>query len=155
AAVLTEIARRHESLRTVFRHRGGEPAQVVLPAGPALAWIDLSALAPGSVTEEAERLARAAALAPFDFAHGPLWRALARGLAPDEHELVLVLHPVVADGWSLRIFLAELAALYEASAAGRPSPLAEPPVQYADWAVWQRERLAGELLETQVAWWRE
>ncbi|PYQ66738.1 MAG: non-ribosomal peptide synthetase, partial [Acidobacteria bacterium] len=155
AAVLTEIARRHEALRTVFRHRGGEPAQVVLPAGAALAWIDLSALPAGSATDEAERLARAAALAPFDLARGPLWRALALRLAPDEHELVLVLHHIVADGWSLGIFLAELAALYETLAAGRPSPLAEPPVQYADWAVWQRERLRGELLETQTAWWRE
>ncbi|HEY2292550.1 MAG TPA: amino acid adenylation domain-containing protein, partial [Thermoanaerobaculia bacterium] len=155
AAVLTEIARRHESLRTVFRHDGGEPAQVVLPAGAALARIDLSALAAGRATEEAERLARAAALAPFDLARGPLWRALALRLAPDEHALVLVLHHIVADGWSLGIFLAELAALYEALAAGRPSPLAEPPVQYADWAVWQRERLRGGLLATQVAWWRE
>src|SRR4051812_2822989 len=155
AAFLAEIARRHESLRTVFRHRRGEPAQVVLPAVPALARIDLSALPAASAAAEAARLAGAAAVAPFDLARGPLWRALALRLAPDAHELVLVLHHIVADGWSLGIFLAELAALYEALAAGRPSPLAEPPVQYADWAVWQRERLAGGLLETQVAWWRE
>jgi amino acid adenylation domain-containing protein len=156
AAALAEIARRHESLRTVFRHAHGEPAQVVLPAAaPPLPRIDLTALPAGSAAAEAERQAREAAVAPFDLERGPLWRALALRLAPDEHVLVLTLHHIVADGWSLGVFVAELAALYEAFAAGRPSPLAELPVQYADWAVWQRERLRGGLLESQAEWWRE
>jgi len=150
---LAEVVRRHEALRTVLRDERGEPMQVVEPPPAAvLSRLDLA----GSPEPEAEaaRLAREVATAPFDLARGPLFRALLLRRGPEDHELLLTLHHVVADGWSLGILLAELAALYEAFAAGRPSPLPELPVQYADWAVWQRERMAGEALESQIAWWR-
>ncbi|HEY3571487.1 MAG TPA: condensation domain-containing protein, partial [Thermoanaerobaculia bacterium] len=148
---LAEIARRHEALRTVLREERGEPVQVVLPpAAGVLPRIDLTGA--GQADAEAARLAHEIAMAPFDLARGPLFRALLLRRGPEDHELLLTLHHVVADGWSLGILLAELAALYEAFAAGLPSPLPELPAQYADWAVWQRER-AG--LAEQVAWWRE
>ncbi len=99
------------------------------------------------------------AVAPFDLARGPLWRALAIRIAADEHLLAITLHHIVADGWSMEILVAELAALYEASAAGRPSPLPALPVQYADWAVWQRAWFADdrlrERLAAEVEWWRQ
>jgi amino acid adenylation domain-containing protein len=160
AAALREIVRRHEALRTVFRLEVGEPVQWSpwheAPDAP-LPRIDLAALAalaaPAAAAEE-ERLAREMSTAPFDLARGPLWRACALRLGPTRHTLVLTLHHIVADGWSLRILFSELVALYEALAAGRPSPLPELPVQYADWAVWQREQLPG-VLEAQLAWWRE
>src|SRR5947199_3561721 len=156
AAALAEIGHRHEALRTVFRRGEGEPVQVVLAAaGAGLPRIDLAALPAAAAAAEAERLAGAAAVAPFDLERGPLWRALAVRLAPEEHVLVLTLHHLVADGWSLGILVSELAVLYEAFAAGRPSPLPALPVQYADWAVWQRDRLRGGVLEEEVAWWRE
>jgi proline-specific peptidase len=151
---LAEVVRRHEALRTVLRDERGEPMQVVEPPPAAvLSRFDLA----GSPEPEAAaaRLAREVATAPFDLARGPLFRALLLRRGPEDHELLLTLHHVVADGWSLGILLAELAALYEAFAAGRPSPLPELPVQYADWAVWQRERMAGEALESQIAWWRQ
>ncbi len=155
AASLAEIARRHEVLRTVLRAEEGEPMQVAGPAGMPLPLVDLGGLSTVEAPAEAERLAREAAGLPFDLARGPLHRALAVRLGPEEHALLLTLHHVVADAWSLGVLFRELAALYEAFAAGRPSPLPELPVQYADYAVWQRERLQGGVLESQLAWWRE
>jgi amino acid adenylation domain-containing protein len=150
---LAEVVRRHEALRTVLRDERGEPMQVVEPPPAAvLSRIDLAASPEPEA--EAARWAREVATAPFDLARGPLFRALLLRRGPEDHELLLTLHHVVADGWSLRILLAELAALYAAFAAGRPSPLPELAVQYADWAVWQRERMAGDALESQIAWWR-
>jgi amino acid adenylation domain-containing protein len=154
-ASLAEIVRRHEVLRTVFRQRDDEPMQVAAGAGVSLPKVDLSSLPAEATAGEAERLGRAVAVAPFDLARGPLWRALALRLAPQQHALALALHHIVADGWSLGILLSELAAFYEAIADGRPSPLPELPVQYADWSLWQRERLEDGVLEEQLAWWRE
>ncbi|MGC5568994.1 condensation domain-containing protein, partial [Streptomyces sp. FR-108] len=91
---------------------------------------------------------------PFDLATGPLVRATLFRLAPDEHVLALAMHHVVFDEWSDRIFHRELMALYEAFRAGEPDPLPPLPVQYADFAVWQREWLTGELLDSQLAYWR-
>ncbi|HEX9945239.1 MAG TPA: amino acid adenylation domain-containing protein, partial [Thermoanaerobaculia bacterium] len=155
AAGLVEIARRHEALRTVFRLEAGEPVQATGAAKPELPLVDLGSLPAGMASFERERLAREEAARPFDLGRGPLHRAAIVRLGPKEHELLLTLHHIVADGWSLGVFFSELAVLYEAFAAGRPSPLPALPVQYADYAVWQREWLQGEILETQLAWWRE
>ncbi|MET0396580.1 MAG: amino acid adenylation domain-containing protein [Longimicrobiaceae bacterium] len=153
-----EIVRRHETLRTVFHEAGGEPVQVVreAPAGaPALPALDLSGLPEGAREAEARRLARAEARRPFDLARGPLLRARLVRLAPGEHVLVLAMHHVAGDGWSVGVLFRELSALYPAYLEGGPSPLPELPVQYADFAAWQRAWLTGDVLERQLAWWRE
>src|SRR6185295_2558096 len=103
---------------------------------------------------EALRLARLEAETPFDLTRDRMLRALLVRVAAEEHLLVLNLHHVAGDGWSVGVLFRELAALYEAFAAGRPSPLPAPPVQYADFAVWQREWLKEEVLEAQLAYWR-
>ncbi|HEU0080191.1 MAG TPA: condensation domain-containing protein, partial [Longimicrobiaceae bacterium] len=156
AAALTEVVRRHEALRTVFADVGGEPAQVVLPAAPfPLPVVDLGAL-PESVREaEARRLAAEDAAHPFDLARGPLLRAALLRLGEGDAVLLGNVHHVAFDGWSLRVLLRELSSLYPALAAGEPSPLPEPPVQYADFAVWQRAHLSDEALRGQLGFWRE
>ncbi len=153
---LGEVVRRHEALRTVFGEVGGEPVQTVRPAGAArLPAADLSGLPDDAREAEARRLAADDARRPFDLRRGPLLRAALLRLAPDDHVLTLAMHHVVSDGWSMGVLFREVAALYEAFARGEPSPLPEPEVQYADWALWQRQWLAGGVLERQLAWWRE
>ncbi|MFL6336447.1 MAG: amino acid adenylation domain-containing protein, partial [Pyrinomonadaceae bacterium] len=155
-ACLTEIVRRHEVLRTTFVMVGDEPAQVFAPElSLSLAAVDLSHLG------EAEREARARRLAveevekPFDLATGPLMRAALVRLAGQEHLFVLTMHHIVSDGWSMGVLVREVAELYRALGEGRPPALPELPVQYADYAVWQREWLRGEALEAQLSYWRE
>ncbi|HTG35649.1 MAG TPA: non-ribosomal peptide synthase/polyketide synthase [Thermoanaerobaculia bacterium] len=156
AASLGEIVRRHEALRTVFHEAGGIPVQVIRAPGPfALPVVDLSALPEGPREAEARRLAAAEAARPFDLARGPLFRAGLLRLVPGDHLLVANMHHIVSDGWSVAIFLAELSALYAAGQAGRPSPLPELAVQYADFAGWQRRWLAGEVLDEQLRYWRQ
>src|SRR5262249_55511975 len=106
---------------------------------------------------EAEALRRAAAEArrPFDLARGPLLRVTLLRLAPQEHLVVVVIHHIASDGWSIGVLNREVAALYGAYAADRPSPLPELPGQYADYAAWQRHWLTGAALEKQLAYWRE
>ncbi|HEX3556709.1 MAG TPA: amino acid adenylation domain-containing protein [Thermoanaerobaculia bacterium] len=162
AASLGEVVRRHEALRTVFRLPGSsesgedEPEQVILPALPVpLPLVDLAALPPAPRRAEAGRLAAAEARRPFDLARGPLLRAGLIRLAAAEHVLLLSLHHVVSDGWSMGILVRELTALYGAASQGRPARLPELPVQYADYAAWQRRWLAGEVLEGHLAYWRQ
>ncbi len=148
---LAELVRRHESLRTTFGERGGVPFQVIAPASEiALPVVDLR-------DDEGEmlRLAREEARRPFDLARGPLFRAVLLRLANEDHILLLTIHHAVSDGWSQGVLIRETAALYEALTAGRPSPLPEPALQYADYAVWQRGRLRGEVLEAELAFWRQ
>ncbi|MET0400290.1 MAG: amino acid adenylation domain-containing protein, partial [Longimicrobiaceae bacterium] len=153
---LDEIVRRHEALRTTFTAAAGEPGQVVHPAARGvLAIVELSGLAPAAAHAEARRLADAAMLRPFGLERGPLFRAVLARIAPDDAALLLAMHHAVADGWSLGVLLRELSALYGAFSRGEPSPLPELPFQYADFAAWQRGWLVGEVLERQVAWWRE
>jgi amino acid adenylation domain-containing protein len=153
---LAEVVRRHEALRTVFAEDAGEPVQVVRAPGPvALPVADLGRLAPAAREAEAARLARAEALRPFDLAAGPLLRAGLLRLGPDDWALLVGMHHTVSDGWSLGILVREVAALYAAFAGGAASPLPELPVQYADFAAWQRARLAGPVLDAQVGWWRD
>jgi amino acid adenylation domain-containing protein len=162
-AALAGVVGRHEALRTVFRVVGGEPSQVPTAPAPTIALprVDLTALAAEAAGAEADRLAHEVAVAPFDLARGPLWRAVALRISPQDHLLAITLHHIVADGWSLEILVAELAALYAASAAGLPAPpLPALPVQYADWAVWQRawfghDRPRGAGIAAEVDWWRE
>ncbi|HEX7240246.1 MAG TPA: amino acid adenylation domain-containing protein, partial [Longimicrobiaceae bacterium] len=154
-AALEELVRRHEALRTVLVRVQGEPAQTVLPAGPRpLPWVELGGLREPAREAEALRLAEEDATRPFDLARGPLLRAALVRLGAEDHALLLSLHHVVSDGWSLGVLTHELAALYGAFAAGRPSPLPELPVQYADFAVWQRAWLSGDVLQSQIAFWR-
>ena len=131
-----EIVRRHESLRTTFAARGGVPWQIIAP--PTAAWtlprIDLTALPAPAARAECERLTAAEMRTPCDLARGPLLRTALLRLGADEHRLLVILHHIVSDGWSNGLFLREMAALYEAFAAGRPSPLPELPIQYADFA---------------------
>ncbi|MEA2693615.1 MAG: hypothetical protein QOJ16_3002, partial [Acidobacteriota bacterium] len=156
---LGEVVRRHEVLRTVFRLAGEEPTQVILPAGEvpaALPSTDLAALPPGTRERELRRLATAEARRPFDLAVGPLLRACLLRLAGsgEEHVLLLCLHHIVADAWSTEVLVRELVALYEVARQGHPSSLPDLPVQYADYAAWQRGWLAGEVLAAQIAYWR-
>ncbi|HEX9937525.1 MAG TPA: amino acid adenylation domain-containing protein, partial [Longimicrobium sp.] len=153
---LGEIVRRHESLRTAFREVDGGAVQVVAPfAGFALPVDDLSGLHATEREAEVRRRAREDAARPFDLAEGPLVRATLLRVAPEEHVLLLCIHHVVSDGWSSGVLLRELSALYAAYRDGGDSPLAELPVQYADYAVWQREQLQGEVLDRQVGYWKE
>ncbi|HEX2207374.1 MAG TPA: non-ribosomal peptide synthase/polyketide synthase [Longimicrobium sp.] len=153
---LGEIVRRHESLRTTFADDGESPVQVIAPfTGFALPVEDLSSMDAEEREAEVRRRATDEAVRPFDLAAGPLFRASLLRLAEDDHVLLAGMHHVVSDGWSTDIFLRELSVLYGAYREGRESPLPELPVQYADFAVWQRERLGGEALERELAWWRD
>ncbi|MEW5926224.1 MAG: amino acid adenylation domain-containing protein, partial [Gemmatimonadota bacterium] len=156
AGTLGEIVRRHESLRTVFRAAGGEPAQVVLPAAPfCLPVVDLGGLPESAREAEARRQAAADGARPFDLARGPLLRTALLRAGDAEAVLLVNLHHIVGDGWSMAVLFGELAALYAAFAAGEPSPLPELPVQYADYALWQREQLSEETLEGLLGFWRD
>ncbi|HKI01525.1 MAG TPA: amino acid adenylation domain-containing protein, partial [Thermoanaerobaculia bacterium] len=153
---LAEVSRRHEALRTVFSTRDGRPVQTALPpSGVELPGIDLSELAgaarAAALREVADRYARH----PFDLEREPGMRAGLVRLGEGEHVLLLNLHHIAADGWSVGILLGEVAALLAAFSAGRPSPLPDLPIQYRDYALWQRGWLRGETLEAQMAFWRE
>jgi amino acid adenylation domain-containing protein len=155
AAALSELVRRQESLRTVFPSLLGRPVQAVLPAAPMCPeLIDLSGLPADLAGSEAERLVAEEAERSFDLAHGPLLRLKLLRQFRDEHLVLATLHPIAGDLRSVEILVRELAALYGAFRARRPSPLPEPPVQYADFAVWQRGWLRGEILEGRLEAWR-
>ncbi|HJX28283.1 MAG TPA: condensation domain-containing protein, partial [Thermoanaerobaculia bacterium] len=144
------VERRHESLRTVFVASGDEPMQVVLAPSFALRSIDLAGLPVEEREVRAQVLAAEEGVRPFELDRGPLWRAALLRLGEDDHRLLLTIHHIVSDGWSLGVLLREVAALYEGGEAALP-PL---PVQYADWAVWQQRWLQGEVLERGLAAWR-
>jgi amino acid adenylation domain-containing protein len=153
---LGEIVRRHEALRTVFREVDGSPVQVIAPfAGFAVPVEDLSGLGEADREAAVERRAGEEAARPFDLSAGPLIRAALLRLGDEDHVLLLSMHHIVSDGWSMGVFFREFSVLYEAYRQGRESPLPELPVQYADYAVWQREQLDGEALDRQMAYWRE
>ena len=156
ASCLGEIVRRHEALRTVFAVQKGAPVQVIRPpAAFSLPVVDLAGLAENTAEALALRLAGEEAGRPFDLAGDPLLRTVLLRLAGGDHILALTLHHIAGDGWSMGILIREVEALYAAATEGRLSPLPELPVQYADFAVWQRRRLTGEVLESEIRWWRE
>ncbi|HST59700.1 MAG TPA: amino acid adenylation domain-containing protein, partial [Longimicrobium sp.] len=152
---LSEVVRRHEALRTRFPSQDGAPVQLVDPAVPvALPVTDLRDLPADEREAEARRRAHDEARAPFDLAAGPLLRASLLRLADDDHVLLLTLHHAVSDGWSTGILVREVSILYGAFGRGESSPLAELPVQYADYAAWQRAWLTGEVVEGQIGYWK-
>jgi amino acid adenylation domain-containing protein len=157
AWALSELVKRHEVLRTTFGPGAdGEPVQVIHPSAPVeLPVMDLSDRDAETRAAEVERLARDEAARPFDLARGPLMRSTLLRLGEDEAVALFTLHHVVSDGWSMEILVREVAALYAAYLAGQPSPLPDLPVQYADYAVWQRRWLRGAVLERQLEYWRQ
>ncbi|HEU4408792.1 MAG TPA: amino acid adenylation domain-containing protein [Polyangiaceae bacterium] len=156
ARAFEALAERHEALRARFVDSDGSPA-VVTGAGRLVdfALTDLSALAAGEREDEARRSLERRASQPFDLAIGPLARASLVRLDEREHVLLVVLHHIVSDGWSMNVLVREIAELYAADAEGREPALAPLPVQYADYARWQREWLQGPALERQLAYWRQ
>ncbi|HEU4562188.1 MAG TPA: amino acid adenylation domain-containing protein, partial [Longimicrobium sp.] len=153
---LERIVARHEALRTSFPETDGVPAQRISAVEESpfhLGEHDLEGRPEGA--RELGRLVAEEAEAPFDLARGPLVRGRLIRLAGDEHVLLVTMHHIVSDGWSLGIFARELSVLYEAFRAGRPDPLPPLPVQYADYAAWQRRWLEGEVLQRQADYWRE
>jgi amino acid adenylation domain-containing protein len=151
-----EIVQRHEILRTTFVLQGGQPVQLISPGlSVALPLLDLSELSQA----ERERLVRALAqqesARPFDLATGPLLRLHLLRLEQEEHILLLSLHHIVCDAWSIGVLLQEVVSLYGSLVTGQTPSLPELPIQYADYAYWQRQCLQGEALSTQLAYWQE
>ncbi|HSL83444.1 MAG TPA: amino acid adenylation domain-containing protein, partial [Thermoanaerobaculia bacterium] len=156
ARAFAEVLRRHEVLRTTFDETDGAPVQVIRPPAPlAVPVVDLRRLPAGARHRTAVALGSASAGLPFDLQAGPLLRALLVRLDERDHLLAVTAHHIVYDVWSRELLIRELGALYEALWHGRPSPLPALPVQYADFAHWQRRWLRGDVLERQTGYWRE
>jgi len=152
---LEEIVRRHEVLRTSFPAVDGRPVQVVMPAGPvALPVIDLRGVPAGERQAVSERLVAEAMQKPFDVTKPPLIRWTLLQLEDEVHELIQIEYHFVHDGWSFAVMLREIKAIYTAFKAGEPSPLPELPVQYADFAAWQRGWMEGEAMDHMLDYWR-
>ncbi|MEV0318575.1 amino acid adenylation domain-containing protein [Streptomyces sp. NPDC050658] len=155
SGALDALVARHEVLRTVITAPDGVPRQEIGPPEPVpFPVIDLTALPEGARDAELARLVQAEYHRPFDLAAGPVLRVHLVRLAPQDHALLLSLHHIVHDGWSLGLFNADLAALYTALAEGREPDREAPPVQYADYAAWQRRLLDDGHLDTQLAYWK-
>lgn len=153
---INEVIRRHETLRTLFAIVGQQPTQVIKPSlRVALPVVDLEGLFQAGREAEAIRLAAEAGLRAFNLEEGPLIRICLLRLSGQDHILALVIHHIVIDGWSAGVMVQELATLYNSYSSGKPSSLEELPIQYADFATWQRERLQGEALETQLEYWTQ
>ena len=152
---LSDIVRRHDMLRTRFAVINGVLSQVVAPPSPqALPVEDLAGLPLHEREAQARRRAEALHARPFDLQRGPLFGARLLRLAPQEHWLLLMMHHIIFDRWSAAVLARELSELYRAFSLGLPSPLPELPVQYADYAEWQQEWLAGERLDRLLAYWK-
>src|SRR5262249_43178693 len=151
---LGEIVRRHEVLRTRIVSREGRPVQVIEEPGEIeLQFMDVSGLVERE--EQARDYVMKDGLRAFDLERGGVWRSGLVRLDAEEHVLLVCLHHVASDGWSTGIMTGEFTALYEEYRKGRPSGLPELPVQYADFAYWQRQWLEGEVLERQLEYWRD
>ncbi len=155
-AALQAVVARHAALRTTFRSVAGMPEQVVRAPGKlALARIDLSDMPVGKREARLQNLASDEAVRPFDLAHGPLMRATLVRTGDDQHTLLLTLHHIICDGWSIAVIRSELAAYYEALRAGRAADLPPPPLDYVDFATWQRGATQTQKYAEQLAFWRE
>ncbi|MDZ7401244.1 MAG: amino acid adenylation domain-containing protein [candidate division KSB1 bacterium] len=153
---INELIRRHEVLRTTFGSRDGQPFQVIAPTLFLLPQkVDLTNLDAEQQEFQAQQLIKAEAQRPFDLARGPLLRVLLIKCSEQDHIIVLTLHHIISDGWSVAVIIQEIAALYQAFSAGQPSPLPRLPLQYADFAHWQRQWLQGTVLDRQLEYWRE
>jgi amino acid adenylation domain-containing protein len=154
--VLSELVARHESLRTSFRSVDGRPLQVIHEPSPwSLQEQDLSHLSARARDEEVGRRALQEAQTPFDLASGPLLRTCLLRLQEHEHLLLVTLHHIICDAWSVTILLREIALLYQACRAERRADLPALPVQPADFACWQRQWMQGQVLESQLCYWRQ
>jgi len=152
--VFNEIVRRHAVLRTTFATVDGKPVQIIAPAlALRLPVVDLRGLPESGREAQARRWVREEASRPFDLSRGPLLRTTLLSLREADHILLFAIHHIVSDGWSSGILIRELLALYRAFSRGEPSPLPELPIQYADFAEWQRQWLRGTVLEAQLSYW--
>ncbi len=153
---LSEMIRRHEILRTILPTIDGQATQQILPAQAwQVATVDLRQLDQTEQADQAQKLAKQLLQQPFDLANGPLLRTQLLRLSSLEHIFLVSLHHSITDGWSMGIFIDELTTLYGAFLRGQASPLAELPIQYADFAVWQRNWLQGSLVEQQLNYWKK
>ena len=153
---LDEIIRRHESLRTTFAARDGQPFQVIHEARPVLLSVeDLSPLDEGTRARTLRERETSEATSPFDLERGPLLRARLLRTATDEHLFLLTTHHIISDGWTTGVLLRELLTLHDAFRRNAASPLPEPAWQYPDFAAWQREEMQGDTLRRQLDYWRE
>jgi thioesterase domain-containing protein/acyl carrier protein len=153
---LNEILRRHETLRTTFAVVEGQPVGVIASSRTlTLPVVDLREIPPEQRESETLRLATSEAMRPFDLNCGSLLRASLLQLGEQEYVVLVTLHQIVFDGWSQGVLLRELAALYEAFSTGKPSPLPSLPIQYADFAIWQRRSLQGEILDALLSYWKQ
>ncbi|HEY0604396.1 MAG TPA: amino acid adenylation domain-containing protein, partial [Herpetosiphonaceae bacterium] len=154
---LSMIVARHEALRTTFATTDeGRPVQIIGPAqAVALPLLDLQKLTEVAQDTEVRRLIHEEAQRPFDLHHGPLLRATLLRLADTDHVLLLTMHHIVADGWSWGVFFHELSALYAATVSSTIPALPALPIQYADYAVWQRDWLQGDVLDSQLGYWQQ
>jgi hypothetical protein len=150
-----EILRRHEILRTTFRSFDSQPVQFISPSWHVnLDVVDLSEFDEVTKSSEVARYRKHEVQTCFDVVEGPLWRTRLLRLDAHEHLVLFTMHHAISDGWSMMVLTQEMAELYQAFLAGRPSPLPELPVQYGDYAVWQREWLQGDVLAAQIDYWR-
>ena len=152
---LQEIVNRHETLRTRFQSVGGQPQQIVAEhVAIELQSFDLSVMGKQECEAEARRLTFAEAYTPFDLAVAPLLRVRMLKLGAEEHVLVMTMHHIVSDAWSVSVLIREVSELYRTFSAGRPSPLPDLPIQYADYSAWQREWLKDDVLLRQLDYWK-
>ncbi|MFP5270445.1 amino acid adenylation domain-containing protein [Coleofasciculus sp.] len=150
-----EIVRRHHVLRTNFTVVDGQPVQVIAPTLTlTISVVDLQGLSETEREAQVRRQAKGEALFPFDLAKGALLRIKLLKLNASEHILLFTIHHIVCDAWSLGVLIREFTQLYEAFVNGKPSPLPELPIQYADFANWQRQWLQGEVLDAQLSYWQ-
>jgi amino acid adenylation domain-containing protein len=153
---INDVVRRHESLRTVFEAVDGRPVQVITAAkNSERLVVDLVALAQSRRDDVVRRLVQEGYRRPFDLAHGPLLQTALVRLASDEHVLLVLLHHIIFDEWSMEILIREFREIYQALDQGEPSPLPDLPIQYADFAQWHRQWLRGEVLEEELSYWRK
>jgi len=151
---LTTLVNRHPALRTTFSESGGEPVQVVRPTGEVdLTETDLTGLPAERREAEATTLVRAHSGQPFDLAGGPLLRVTVIRTDTDRYHVAFCVHHIVSDAWSIGVLFKELATAYPAALAGAPAHLPDLPTQYADFSIWQRDRLAGDALRRQLDHW--
>jgi amino acid adenylation domain-containing protein len=151
-----DLIERHETLRTTFVTNNGRPEQSISsPRKFALSITDLSHVLSSEREKEAQRLTAKEAQVPFDLASGPLLRTLLIKLSDQDHVLLLTMHHIVSDAWSMGLLARELTALYESHVTGRPARLPELSIQYVDFAHWQRQWLTGDVLAEQLAYWRK
>ncbi|MBG1243115.1 amino acid adenylation domain-containing protein [Nostoc sp. NZL] len=151
-----EIIDRHEALRTNFITVDGKPSQIIqAQINWTVSVVECEHLPPSEQEITTQKLTQQQAIQPFDLAEGALIRATLIVLSKTEHILLLCMHHIVSDAWSLGVFIQELAALYNAYSQGEPSPLMPLPIQYADFGIWQREWLQGEVLQNQISYWQQ